>query len=245
MAWNRVTNKAVILPAANNSSKPIYVPAHTKFAVFFGDHTYLIPTEIMVSDVPIVFSSCIVEQTCGVLMVTSHFASSTFGLIDWFTFFPSTRIRSWSLPGWKIAQIFNPEPFHILPFQCRTSYLSRTTSIPPTFQLTWILKKPLLISISQFAYHEATYFLVRLLQQFTGFALEQSENLKTPAEWAGCDGLKGTEKVFPASHLTMYIKVCGAFIGTNGIRTSNLVCFSLRAVFGYGWNHWSPQSNEL
>jgi len=58
----------------------------------------------------------------------------------------------------------------------------------------------------QFAYHEATYFLVRLLQQFTGFSLEQSENLQIPTDWAACDGLQGTEKVFPAAHLTMYVK---------------------------------------
>jgi len=58
----------------------------------------------------------------------------------------------------------------------------------------------------QFAYHEATFFLVRLLQQFTGFTLDKSENIQPPAEWAACDGLKGTEKVYPASHLTMYIR---------------------------------------
>ena len=31
--------------------------------------------------------------------------------------------------------------------------------------------------------------------------------MQPPAEWAACDGLKGTEKVYPASHLTMYIRV--------------------------------------
>ncbi|KAF8164774.1 cytochrome P450 monooxygenase pc-2 [Crassisporium funariophilum] len=58
----------------------------------------------------------------------------------------------------------------------------------------------------QFAYHEATFFLVRLLQQFTGFALNTSENKQPPAEWAECPGLKATEKVFPGAHLTMYVK---------------------------------------
>ena len=62
-------------------------------------------------------------------------------------------------------------------------------------------------SLFQFAYHEASFFLVQLLQQFTGFALDKSQNLQPPAEWAVCDGLKGTEKVHPASHLTMYVKV--------------------------------------
>jgi hypothetical protein len=65
---------------------------------------------------------------------------------------------------------------------------------------------------SQFAYHETTFFLVRLLQQFTGFALNKSENLQPPAEWAACDGLKGTEKVYPASHLMMYVRVSVLFL---------------------------------
>jgi len=58
----------------------------------------------------------------------------------------------------------------------------------------------------QFAYHEATFFLVRLLQQFTGYTLEKSENIQPPPEWATCDGLKATEKVYPATHLTMFVK---------------------------------------
>jgi hypothetical protein len=64
----------------------------------------------------------------------------------------------------------------------------------------------------QFAYHEATFFLVRLLQQFTGFTLEKSENIQPPAEWAACEGLKAKEKVYPASHLTMNIRVSDFFL---------------------------------
>ena len=96
MAWYRVANKAVILPAANSSSKSIYVPAHTKSAVFFGDHVYL-PTQ-MISDVPIVFSSCIVEQTCGVLMVRSYFVSYTrfVGRLTFFQHSYSILIASWT-----------------------------------------------------------------------------------------------------------------------------------------------------
>jgi hypothetical protein len=57
------------------------------------------------------------------------------------------------------------------------------------------------------------------LQQFTGFALDKSENIQPPMEWAACDGLKGTEKVYPASHLTMYVKVRALFFFLNhGIR---------------------------
>ena len=59
----------------------------------------------------------------------------------------------------------------------------------------------------QFAYHEAIFYLVRLLQQFTGFQLEMSENVQPPPEWAACDGLKATEKVYLAAALITYVKV--------------------------------------
>ncbi|KAF8905809.1 cytochrome P450 [Gymnopilus junonius] len=59
----------------------------------------------------------------------------------------------------------------------------------------------------QFAYHEATFYLVRLLQNFTGFVLDEEVNLRPPAEWASANGLKATDKVYIKSHLTMYINV--------------------------------------
>ncbi|KIM42692.1 hypothetical protein M413DRAFT_121806 [Hebeloma cylindrosporum] len=58
----------------------------------------------------------------------------------------------------------------------------------------------------QFAYHEATFYLVRLLQQFAGFSLDSSANAKPPAEWATSEGRKAIEKIHPCSHLTMYVK---------------------------------------
>ena len=62
----------------------------------------------------------------------------------------------------------------------------------------------------QFAYHEATFYLVRLLQQFTEFTLDQETNVPPPAEWA-FEKTGGTrkpvEKVHPMSHLTTYVKV--------------------------------------
>ena len=84
----------------------------------------------------------------------------------------------------------------------------------------------------KFAYHEATFFLVRLLQQFTGFTLEKSENIQPPAEWASCDGLKGSEKVFPASHLTMYIKVSVLFL----FLFKNCVSNFCELFFLLGWS---------
>jgi hypothetical protein len=37
--------------------------------------------------------------------------------------------KSWLVHGWKSAEIFNPEPFHLLSFQRRTSYMSWTISM--------------------------------------------------------------------------------------------------------------------
>ncbi|KDR74359.1 hypothetical protein GALMADRAFT_580139 [Galerina marginata CBS 339.88] len=78
----------------------------------------------------------------------------------------------------------------------------------------------------QFAYHEATFYLVRLLQQFTGFTLDKASNVPPPAEWASFEGLKGTEKIHPLAHLTMYVKVC-AFCSVR-------MCLSLNYVPSQG-----------
>ncbi|PPQ86768.1 hypothetical protein CVT25_012413 [Psilocybe cyanescens] len=59
----------------------------------------------------------------------------------------------------------------------------------------------------QFAYHEATFYLVRLLQNFQNFTLDQATNTPPPADWANGEGLEATEKIFPLSHLTLYVKV--------------------------------------
>ncbi|PPR03000.1 hypothetical protein CVT24_012329 [Panaeolus cyanescens] len=58
----------------------------------------------------------------------------------------------------------------------------------------------------QFAYHEATFYLIRLLQNFTNFKFDENENLKPPKEWKGADGLQGTDKIVPMVALTMSIK---------------------------------------
>ncbi|KAF7331544.1 hypothetical protein MKEN_00033500 [Mycena kentingensis (nom. inval.)] len=61
----------------------------------------------------------------------------------------------------------------------------------------------------QFAYHEASFFLVRLLQNFTGFVLApdaQPEESKPPASWKLRQGTQGREKIRLGLHLTMYAK---------------------------------------
>jgi len=61
----------------------------------------------------------------------------------------------------------------------------------------------------QFAYHEATFYLVWLLQQFTGCTLDQEANISPPEEWAfeNHGTRKSVEEIHRLSHLTMYVKV--------------------------------------
>jgi hypothetical protein len=63
----------------------------------------------------------------------------------------------------------------------------------------------------QFALNEASFFLVRLLQNFTGFALApdaQPEATRPPAHWKNAKGTQATEKIMLGRHLTMFAKVC-------------------------------------
>ncbi|KAH9478505.1 Cytochrome P450 monooxygenase 75 [Psilocybe cubensis] len=58
----------------------------------------------------------------------------------------------------------------------------------------------------QFAYHESSYYLIRLLQNFTEFTLDSSANVPPPANWKNEEGIKATEKVFPAGGLWLRMK---------------------------------------
>jgi len=61
----------------------------------------------------------------------------------------------------------------------------------------------------QFAYNEASFFLIRLLQQFSSFSLAvdaQPPQSLAPKEWAGVEGPQGRDRIRLAAHLTMYVK---------------------------------------
>jgi len=141
---NRITNKGVVFPAPNSSSKLIYIPAKTQ---------------------------------CLYSVLVMHRRTDLWGP-DALVFDPDRFLDE------RVHKYLTPNPFIFCPFNAG----------------------PRICLGQQFAYHEATFFLIRLFQQFTGFALEKSENLPVPADWASCGGLKGTDKVYPSSHLTMYIK---------------------------------------
>lgn len=61
-----------------------------------------------------------------------------------------------------------------------------------------------------YAYNEASYFLVRLLQEFDTFTLApefQPAGSLPPPEWKSRKGRQAVEKIWPAAALTLYIKV--------------------------------------
>ncbi|KAK7042912.1 Protein kinase alk2 [Paramarasmius palmivorus] len=61
----------------------------------------------------------------------------------------------------------------------------------------------------QFAYNEASFFLVRLLQNFSSFSFAadaQDEDCKPPEQWKGAPGTKGRDKIILKAHLTMFVK---------------------------------------
>jgi len=55
------------------------------------------------------------------------------------------------------------------------------------------------------------YVLARLVQTFDHFSLAsefQPEGSLPPPEWKGRPGRQAFEKIWPASALTLYVKVC-------------------------------------
>ncbi|KAG6837575.1 hypothetical protein H0H93_006989 [Arthromyces matolae] len=62
-----------------------------------------------------------------------------------------------------------------------------------------------------YAYNEASYFLVRLMQKFDRFTLTpevQPEGSLPPAEWKTRKGRQSIEEIWPSVALTLYVKVC-------------------------------------
>ncbi|KAF4600440.1 hypothetical protein EYR38_005067 [Pleurotus pulmonarius] len=98
------------------------------------------------------------------------------------------------------ALVFDPDRF----LDDRVKYITKNPFIFLPFN-----GGPRICLGQQFAYHESSFFLIRLLQRFSDFKMApdvQPDWSKPPADWAKCPGSKGTEKVIPGAHLTMYVK---------------------------------------
>ncbi|EJD03502.1 cytochrome P450 monooxygenase pc-1 [Fomitiporia mediterranea MF3/22] len=89
---------------------------------------------------------------------------------------------------YRLHKYLTPNPFIFLPFNAG----------------------PRICLGQQFAYNEASFMLVRLLQAFDGVSLAedaQPEDTLPPKEWKEAVGeRKSVEKVWPKSHLTIYVK---------------------------------------
>ncbi|KAJ7798601.1 cytochrome P450 monooxygenase pc-3 [Mycena olivaceomarginata] len=85
----------------------------------------------------------------------------------------------------RLKKYLTPNPFIFLPFNAG----------------------PRICLGQQFAYNEASFFLIRLLQKFSDFELApdaQPESTKPPASWKEAKGTQATEKIMLNRHLTMF-----------------------------------------
>jgi hypothetical protein len=57
---------------------------------------------------------------------------------------------------------------------------------------------------------QISFFLVRLLQNFSSVSLAEDAQTSPPDEWKLDGGRKAEERVWPKAHLTMYAHVSGS-----------------------------------
>ncbi|KAJ7123182.1 cytochrome P450 [Mycena epipterygia] len=87
----------------------------------------------------------------------------------------------------RVRKYLTPNPFIFLPFNAG----------------------PRICLGQQFAYHEASFFLIRLLQNFSAVSLApdaQPESTKPPPSWKECKGIKATEKITLGLALNMFVR---------------------------------------
>ncbi|KIM79356.1 hypothetical protein PILCRDRAFT_74435, partial [Piloderma croceum F 1598] len=120
-----------------------------------------------------------------------------------FLYFPALTQRNPALWG-KDADTFDPERW------LDPERLARFIANPMMF--TPFSAGPRICLGQNYAYHEASYFLVRLLQQFDTFTLAsdvQPKESLPPCEWkqACKTGQAAVEQIWPAAAMTLYVKV--------------------------------------
>ncbi|KAL4076590.1 cytochrome P450 [Scleroderma yunnanense] len=118
------------------------------------------------------------------------------------TFFYSTLLMQRNKALWgPDADMFDPERW------LDPKRLSRYTSNPMMF--TPFSAGPRICIGQNYAYNEASYFLVRLMQNFFTFTLAsdaQPSSSLPPAEWKACRGRMAVEQVRPEAAMTLFIK---------------------------------------
>ncbi|KAF8960212.1 cytochrome P450 [Flammula alnicola] len=86
----------------------------------------------------------------------------------------------------RLRKYITPNPFIFLPFNAG----------------------PRICLGQQFAYHETSFFLIRLLQQFSSITHvydAQPPSSRPPVEWAGSEGTKGRDRIRVKSYMTMSV----------------------------------------
>ncbi|KAK6974435.1 cytochrome P450 [Favolaschia claudopus] len=79
--------------------------------------------------------------------------------------------------------------------------------LPNPFQFLPFNAGPRICLGQQFAYNEMSFMLIRLLQSFESFSIDEDAfmpDARPPKEWASAPGRKGIDKFKPKFHLTMY-----------------------------------------
>ncbi|KAJ7257543.1 cytochrome P450 [Mycena haematopus] len=121
---------------------------------------------------------------------------------------PNTRIRYSVFLMHRRKDLWGPDALKFDPDRFLDERV-KTYLTPNPFIFLPFNAGPRICLGQQFAYNEASFFLVRLLQQFTAFTLApdaQPESTKPPASWKEASGTQATEKIMLGRHLTMFAK---------------------------------------
>ena len=120
---------------------------------------------------------------------------------------------------------------------------SRVYLLPNPFIFLSFNAGPRICLGQQFAYNEISFFMIRLLQTFPNITPDtpaQHPELRVPKAWANCPGRKGKEKIWPKSHITLYMHVSDH--STMCMQLSRLLIVT-RVAHGLGWRNPGPQNH--
>ena len=133
----------------------------------------------------------------------------------------------------RVKKYVTPNPFVFIPFSAG----------PRIVRLTYILSITSYIYISQqclgqqFAYHEASFFVIRMLQRYDRIALAPeclSADSRPPVSWQSSKAgtpRKAMEQCVLNSHLTLFVKVCAAWFAFG----TQLTFSDCRVDYGLEW----------